>query len=463
MLNRDRGSPLTLSARTAIAASQLLERTQYRRAVEAAIWGMPVVNYDLMFQAFSALGGAMNQIVYWSRLLDWKNQTLTPNPDAIYIMPFFDTATAGPMVIEIPPAEGGSITGTIMDCWQTPLEDVGPAGVDGGKGGKYVVLPPGHAGPAPEGFIALRCQTYQGYALLRSILESGSDEDFAKAVVYGGRIRIYPLSAAANPLETVWRDAADTVFDATIPYDVRFFESLARMVEGQPWLERDRAMIDPLRTLGIAKGQPFAPDASTKAILQDAAEEARAWLDLGYEASLDPPFYPRGHWALPAQPDMLKAMQSFYADPDSYPVDGRGMTYTMAFFCPKRPAAGSYYLMTTRDKDGHPFDGSATYRLTVPPGAPVRQYWSATAYDRETHSLVRNVERASRSSQNAELQLNADGAAELFFGPAAPPERDSNWVPTDPARGFEVLFRFYGPDKSLFEKTWVLPDLEKVG
>src|SRR5687768_14944782 len=174
---------------------------------------MPAVNCDLMFQAMvREAKGAINQIAYWSRLPDWKIQTLTPNPDAIYLTPFTNTAEVGPMVIEIPPADEGSITGTIMDCWQTPLEDVGPAGVDAGQGGRYLILPPGHAGPAPEGYIALPCQTYRGYALLRSILKSGSAEDFASAVEYGRRIRLYPLSAAANPPETVWRDAAGTVF-----------------------------------------------------------------------------------------------------------------------------------------------------------------------------------------------------------------------------------------------------------
>jgi hypothetical protein len=58
---------------------------------------------------------------------------------------------AGPMVLEIPPADDGSITGTIMDCWQMALEDVGPAGVDKGKGGKYLILPPGYKDKTPEG------------------------------------------------------------------------------------------------------------------------------------------------------------------------------------------------------------------------------------------------------------------------------------------------------------------------
>jgi len=234
------------------------------------------------------------------------------------------------------------------------------------------------------------------------------------------------------------------------------------MVESQPWLDRDRAMIDSLKTLGIEKGKPFAPDAKTREIMNQSAQEARQWLDIQYEAGLSPPFYEGAHWALPARPAMLKGMQSFFADPNSYPTDDRGMTYSMAFFCPKRPAAGSYYLMATKDKEGQPLKGNTTYRLNVPAGVPVRQYWSVTAYDRATHGLIRDVDRASRSSQIPDLQKNADGSVDVYFGPKPPEGKESNWVPTKADGGFEALFRFYGPEKSLFEKNWKLPDVEKV-
>jgi hypothetical protein len=165
------------------SAEDIARRTVERRAVEAVNWGMPSVNFDLMFQAMiNSAKGKPNQIVYWSRLPDWKNQTLTPNPDVIYLMPFFNTKEVGPMVLEIPPAGDGSITGTIMDAWQAALEDVGPAGVDQGKGGKYLILPPDYKGVPPNGYIVLPSLTYQGYALLRSNLASGSDTDVAKAV-----------------------------------------------------------------------------------------------------------------------------------------------------------------------------------------------------------------------------------------------------------------------------------------
>ncbi len=64
-----------------LPADDLARRTIERRAVEAVAWGMPTVNYDLMYQAMVRdAKGAPNQIVYWSRLPDWKNQTLTTNP-----------------------------------------------------------------------------------------------------------------------------------------------------------------------------------------------------------------------------------------------------------------------------------------------------------------------------------------------------------------------------------------------
>lgn len=444
------------------SAEDIVGRSIERRAVEAVIWGMPAVNYDLMYEAMvRETRGEFNQIVYWSRLPDWKNQTLTPNPDAIYLMPFFNVKD-GPMVIEIPPSDSGVINGTIMDDWQVPLEDVGPAGVDKGAGGKYLILPPDYKDTAPEGYIVLPSQTYQGYALLRSILKSGSDADVAKAVAYSRRIQLYPLARAANPPETIFRDAIDIVYDATIPYDWRFFQSLDRFVQREVWLTRDKAMIDQLKSIGIEKGKPFSPDARTHADLDAAAREAHALLEGRYEGMFSVPYFDISRWAVPALPDFLQGASTGYTDPDNYPVDSRGLVFSFAFFTPKHLGQGQFYLMTVKDKTGQTFDGRSTYRLTVPANAPVTQYWSATVYDRATHALIRDLPRSSRSSQNPDLHKNADGSVDVYFGPEAPAGKDANWVPTNPARQFEVLFRLYGPEKSLFEKTWKLPDIERI-
>jgi hypothetical protein len=90
--------------------------------------------------------------------------------------------------------------------------------------------------------------------------------------------------------------------------------------------------------------------------------------------------------------------------------------------------------MTIKDKAGQSFDGSSTYRLTVPTNPPVKQYWSATAYDRATHTLIRNLPWASRSSQTPGVQKNVDGSVDVYFGPKAPADKESNWVPTSTYR-----------------------------
>jgi hypothetical protein len=441
-------------------SADLAERVVQRRAVEAVIWGMPAVNYDLMYQEMLRLGGKPNQIVYWSGLLDWRNQTLTPNPDVIYFMAFFNTKD-GPVVIEIPPADDGVINGSIMDPWQAALEDVGPAGADNGAGGKYLILPPGYTEKVPEGYIALQSANYQGYALLRSILKSGSEADVEAAVAYGKRIKLYPFSQAANPSQTVFIDAKGVLYDSTIPYDLRFFQSLDRFVQQEPRLERDKAMIDQLKSIGIEKGKPFSPDETTQSLLNAAAGEAHAWLDLKYETMFSP-YYQGRRWAFPILPEVIGGLQTQFANPDSYPVDGRGVTYMMAFFSTKHSGVGQFYLMAIKDKDGQNFVGANTYRLTVPANVPVNQYWSATVYDRATHALIRDMARAGRSSQSPELLTNADGSVDIYFGPEAPEGKESNWVPTSTDGKFEVLFRFYGPEKPLFDKTWVLPDIEQI-
>ena len=130
--------------------------------------------------------------------------------------------------------------------------------------------------------------TYQSYALLRSNLKSSSDADIASAVAYGKRIKVYPLSQAAHPPATQFIDAIDVVFDATIPYDMRFFQSLNRMVQYEPWLDRDRAMIDPLKSIGIEKGKPFNPDSTTQDILKQAALKPTP----GSNPSMRPPSFP---------------------------------------------------------------------------------------------------------------------------------------------------------------------------
>ncbi|MBS7256391.1 DUF1214 domain-containing protein [Flavobacterium branchiicola] len=436
------------------------EKIQYQRAVDAAIWGLPAVNFQLMYKEMEKINGSYNQIVYWPGLLTWKNQTLTPNPDVIYLMPFFNTEK-GPVVLEIPPADYGVFNGSVMNYWQAAIDDVGPGGLDKGKGGKYIILPPGYdKSKIPADYIVMQSDTYRGYALLRSVLKSGSPTDLKAAIQYSKRVKLYPYSEASKSPQTIFVDATTTEYNSTIKYDDSFYQTLNDIVQQEPFLERDRVMIDPLKTIGIERGKTYNPDARSKEIFKAAVNEARDWLIFNYENTK--PFYEGTHWFFPADEDNVKSVKSSFQIREIYPIDNRAVCYMMAFFSAKHLGESQYYLMTTKDKDGVLLKGNASYRVTVPANVPVKQYWSMTVYDRETHAFVKNMKWAGRSSQTPGLKKNEDGTVTLYFGPKAPPEGESNWTPTDPNGNFEVLTRFYGPTKALYDQSWKLTDLEKI-
>jgi hypothetical protein len=329
---------------------ELARRSIERRAVEAVIWGMPAVNYDLMLQELlTKTSGKVNEIVYWGRPLDWHNQTLTPNPDALYFMAFFNTQD-GPIVLDLPAGDtSGSFNGNIVTVWQMPLEDAGLLGADKGAGGKYLILPPGYTGPKPEGYIVLQSDTFGGYALIRSNLSSHSDADVAKSIAYGKKIKVYSLAQASNPPATIFTDARDVIFDSTIRYHARFFEHLDRIVQSEPWLPRDRAMIDQLKTLGIEKGTPFSPDQQTTKLLGAAALEAGAFLEGMYDKGW-PSFFEKGQWRSTGPAEVVKMQATAYADPDAYPIDLRGRVYSYGYVGIKRLGAGQFYLISIRDR-----------------------------------------------------------------------------------------------------------------
>jgi hypothetical protein len=177
--------------------------------------------------------------------------------------------------------------------------------------------------------------TFTGFAILRSNLADGSEQDLKRAVDYGKEVKIYPFSQAANPPKTTFIDLLEIPFSNTIPYNIHFYELLNQFVQREPWLTRDMAMIDQLKSIGIEKGKTFQPDARTKEILNAAIADVHQLLDKEYEKIFAPAFYEGTNWALPASAEVVKAITSNYLVPDIYPVDGRAVSYSMAYFSAK--------------------------------------------------------------------------------------------------------------------------------
>jgi hypothetical protein len=123
---------------------------------------------------------------------------------------------------------------------------------------------------------------------------------------------------------------------------------------------------------------------------------------------------------------------------------------------------GQVYLEASKDARGQWLDGGRTYRMRVPAGAPVQQFWSITLYDNLSRGpLLTGQGAADLSSRNPDLIRNADGSVDVTFAPQKPAGA-SNWIQTIPGQGWFAYFRFYGPTEPYFSKTWQLNDIELI-
>ena len=130
----------------------------------------------------------------------------------------------------------------------------------------------------------------------------------------------------------------------------------------------------------------------------------------------------------------------------------------------KTQGVGQIFLVTYRDKDGDWLDGGRSYRLRIPPNPPMKQFWAVSVYDMDTRNLFRNESlKAEVTSNTKGLQKNADGSVDVYFGPKPPPGGDiSNWVETVQDRFWFSYFRLFAPTEAYFDRSWPLPDIEKV-
>lgn len=451
---------LAQDLRTQFSSAELTKQLLKRRAVEAAIWGMPIVSFDVMRQGFFRDAKAhYGDIMYWSKPSTWWNQTTTPNTSTRYVI-FFTNTKDGPVVLEVPPAGDAALFGTLLNAWQVPLIDVGNAGEDQGKGGKYLLLPPDYKSEVPSGYIAVPSKTYNGFVALRVITKSEQADDVRKAIAYVKQLKSYPLLAVNSPPEQRYVDMADTLWDGIVRFDESFYVSLARMVNEEPAQRCDLQMLGLLRPLGIEKGKEFKPDDATQATLKQASHEAHAWL-MDQLVTYGQAFWPDGRWEIPA-PQIAATTGFKWETAEYFDVDARGIGFFSFYAPPAKLGAATFYLGTFLDSRGQRLRGENTYRLHVPVDVPAKQFWALTIYDHETCSFIREAARPGLDSYDQQMKRNPDGSVDLYIGPKPPAGQEANWIPTVSGKSWFPFFRFYGPDKPLFEKTWKLPDFEKL-
>ena len=434
------------------------DRMTYHRAIDAAVWAMPLMNFKFYRDALIGAGVGPNDIGYFSKIQDWKFQTATPNNTTPYILAHW-TIKDGPIVVEIPPstAEVG-IFGTLMDAWQRPIDDVGAAGRDKGRGAKYLLLPKGYTGPLLPKAMVYTQRTHNGFAILRPIIADSSPENLAKAIAFVKKMKIYPLGQEPK---TKYIDLYGKLLEMTPVLDETIYKEIHEIINEEPVETYNLAMMGLLHRVGIKKGEPFEPSPELLPIYAKAAPEALEYMIEQYHRVLNLPFYKGKKWSSLVPPGAVETDFS-YEFASYFDYHARGSLYYAVISSVKNYGAATFYIDLAETPDGEWLDGGKDYKLVMPPNVPVRDFWAITTYDLETASYLRNIEPSSIDSNMKQVERNADGSVDIYFGPKPPKGKESNWLPTDPKRRFFLLARFYGPEAGLFDGSFELNDIEKV-
>jgi hypothetical protein len=436
--------------------AKLYNELDFQRAVQAYIWGLPMVEMAEWQKAQKDIfkAGTNDFVTYQS--FTQKLGILTANATTPYMMAFPNLKETGPMVFEIP---AGPTAGGLLDFWERPFSDLGQTGPDKGQGAKYLILGPGHPDMNPEGYIVVRSPHWNLFLGQRVL-----HPDPKVAAQLTREHKLYPYAERENPKPTRHISSEGIDWEAYQSRGSLYFERLASILEIEPVEERDFMIMAMLRPLGIMPGVKFNPTAEQKAIFEQAAivgeaiaransyekrfKGARVWPGKYWEKSL---FLTDTDQDLDTHTQLDERASWFY--------EAIGVTDGMMG---KIVGAGQEYLEAQKDSDGEWLDGGKNYKLTIPANAPVKQFWSATVYDNDDRCLIDTGELPDKSSR-MDLEFNKNGSVDLYFGPALPAGAPkANWIKTIPGEGWFTYFRFYAPTQPYFDKTWQLPDIEKI-
>lgn len=454
------GQPLP-GAKQSVA--DLEEQVAYHRAFEAVLWAMPASAIHRFREGMLELPGVEdNVILAYSGTLRTMHKAITANTATPYIAAVSDLRK-GPVVLEVPAVgEKASLYGQIVNAWQATIAGVGPVGADKGKGGKYLLIPPGYKEAVPEGYFPIRCTTYRVALAFRSIPKPGATQSDAYA--YTKTLKMYPLADAANPKPTKFVDGIKIPVYTLPYYDIRAMQDIHDIISVEPVDPRDKVMIGMLASIGIEKGKPFNPSPKIKAAMERGVVDAYHYMQKRtrelHEKNL---WWADRKWAFVMAPDENRGFE-FVTD-RAVEIDKRAAGWFFFTYYPPilDDMAGTVYLAPIADKDGNALEANKLYRIRVPKDTPAKQFWSITVYDNANWGFIENPQDRSGlgTFDKDKMKVNDDGSVDIYVGPKAPEGLESNWIPTMDKKPY-IWLRLYGPDEPFWKKTFKMPDIELV-
>ena len=436
------------------------------RAVNVFINSIPMLSAYMLREGQADMGAdASNKIAIWDNLMDSKTLLLTGNTSTMYAVGFLDLAKDGPTVIDLPPG----MLGVLDDMAFRYMSDLGVAGPDKGKGGKFLILPPDYMGEVPSGYFMVPSKTNGVWVFTRGYLDKTLPLE--QAIPAASRnirdnLKVYPLKVKDTPPATEFINVSGKVMNTIVPNDYSFFEKLHDLIQTEPDDYLGPEAKGMMAAIGIKKGEPFSPDDRMKRILTDAAA-------IGNTAARAISYFPRDPGNRIYGEDSAWIMA--YADKDTaflkdgaYNLEARalfhfGYIVVSPAMAVTVPGKGSDYGLIALDSNKQALDGSRTYKLTLPKNVPAKDFWALTMYDTQTRSQLQTDQQfPTLGSQTKGIEMNADGSTDIYFAPTAPQGKEGNWLQTIPGKSWWLALRIYGPEEAWIQQTWRPGELELV-
>ena len=352
--------------------------------------------------------------------------------------------------------------GILDDMGFLYMTDLGKAGPDKGKGGKFLVLPPGHTGDVPDGYFVVQSNTNGVWLFMRGNIDNGVK---VAADHIRDNLKVYSLAKASNPPAMEFINVSGKQINTVVPNDDSFFEKLHAVIQREPDHFLGPEAKGMMAAVGIVKGKPFAPDARMKKVFTDAAA-------IGNAAACAISYSPRNPGQFVYEGNKTWVMgyankETTYTHNGARDLEGRvffhSVTLRVAGDGGLVAGGGSDYAMAAIDSKGNVLDGSKTYKLNVPANPPVNDFWAVTMYDTQTRSQLQTDQQfPTLGSQDKGVETNAEGSLDIYFAPEAPAGHEKNWLQTIPGKSWSIAFRLYGPLQAWIDQTWRLEDIELV-
>ena len=147
---------------------KVFDNLDFQRGVQAFLTAMPAASVNAIRRGIRGFGPDNQTVIIFESLMDSRSLFLTANTESIYAMAWLDLKN-GPIVVESPP----NTLGLVDDFWFRYVTDLGIAGPDKGKGGKFLFLPPDYTGTPPAGYFTFKSRTFGNWFATRGFQVKG--------------------------------------------------------------------------------------------------------------------------------------------------------------------------------------------------------------------------------------------------------------------------------------------------